>query len=327
MASIVLGIGSARSPLTSLPPEHWAALGERDKRSPVLFNLDGTRTGYDALLASASPDLAARANPGVWQAQYAASQRHFRTLAVTIERVHPDVLVIMGDDEEELHHADNRPAILMMMGDSFRVMERPLAPDTDELNRLSNWSWGDHDAMYPVATEMSAHLLRSLMDDEFDVSVAMSLPMDRPISHGFGFVFTRLARRMAIPTVPLFLNIHYPPNRLSPRRCYTFGQAVRRAIERWPGSERVAIIGTGGLSTGVLREEVDRQYLRAWAEHDLDTLSALPHEWIKGPSGEVLSWTATAGACEHLTMDLLGYIPVVRSPAGTGCGLAFARWE
>ena len=73
--------------------------------------------------------------------------------------------------------------------------------------------------------------------------------------------FTRLARQMKIPTVAVFMNIHYPPNRLHPRRCWRFGQAVRRALESWPGNERVAVVGTGGLSTGVLRQDLDRLVL------------------------------------------------------------------
>jgi hypothetical protein len=326
MASIVLGIGSARSPLTSLPLEKWPVLAERDKRSQVLFELDGSPTTYDHLLASA-PDLSPALEPSVWRRQYEASQRGFDVLYETIQRVAPDVLVIMGDDEEELHHADNRPSIMFHLGDSFRVMPRPVPPDTDELNQVSNWSWGDHDAIYPAAQELSRYLVDRLIADDFDLSITNQLPLDRPISHGFGFVFTRLARQMKIPTVAVFMNIHYPPNRLHPRRCWRFGQAVRRALESWPGNERVAVVGTGGLSTGVLRQDLDRLVLKAMAEGDESVFDTMPHEWIKGPSGEVLSWIATGGACEHLTMDLVDYIPVVRTPAGTGCGLAFARWE
>ena len=46
MASVVLGIGSARSPLTSLPLEKWPTLAERDKQSRVLFELDGSPVTY-----------------------------------------------------------------------------------------------------------------------------------------------------------------------------------------------------------------------------------------------------------------------------------------
>ncbi|HEX3244295.1 MAG TPA: hypothetical protein VHX16_02715, partial [Chloroflexota bacterium] len=288
MADIVLGIGSARSPLTSLPPDRWAELAERDKYSVVLFELDGSPVSYETLLARA-PDLSRQLDPALWKRQYETAQRDFDALYESIQRAAPDVLVIMGDDEEELHHADNRPGILVHLGDKFRVMPRPLPNRQDEINETTNWTWGDHDAVYPGAPELSLHLLKSLMADEFDLSITNQLPMDRPISHGFGFVFTRLARRMQIPTVAFFMNIHYPPNRLSPRRCWRFGQAVRRGIEQWPGNERVAVIGTGGLSTGVLREDMDRLVLRAMAERDEKVFDTMPHEWVKGPAGEILA--------------------------------------
>src|SRR4051812_16580032 len=108
MASIVLGIGSARSPLTSLPPERWPELAERDKSSTVLFELDGSPVSYETLLDRA-PDLSAQLDPALWQRQYETAQRDFDVINETIQRAAPDVLVIMGDDEEELHHSDNRP--------------------------------------------------------------------------------------------------------------------------------------------------------------------------------------------------------------------------
>jgi 3-O-methylgallate 3,4-dioxygenase len=35
---------------------------------------------------------------------------------------------------------------------------------------------------------------------------------------------------------------------------------------------------------------------------------------------------AVAGATEHLEVEVVDYVPTYRSPAGTGCGMAFARW-
>ena len=59
---------------------------------------------------------------------------------------------------------------------------------------------------------------------------------------------------------------------------------------------------------------------------DIAALASLPRTWMQGSQGEVFCWIATAGAVEHLEMEVLDYIPGYRSPAGTGCGLAFARW-
>ncbi len=47
--------------------------------------------------------------------------------------------------------------------------------------------------------------------------------------------------------IPLAVNVvQYPPP--TGNRCYRLGQAIRRAIESYPGNERVVIFGTGGLS-------------------------------------------------------------------------------
>jgi hypothetical protein len=34
-----------------------------------------------------------------------------------------------------------------------------------------------------------------------------------------------------------------------------------------------------------------------------------------------------AGALEHLRMELIDYVPAYRSPAGTGVGMTFSRWQ
>ena len=83
----------------------------------------------------------------------------------------------------------------------------------------------------------------------------------------------------------------------------------------------------GGLSVGIVDEEMDRLALAGMAERDMEKLASLPRTWPQGSQGEVLCWIAAAGASDHLQMDLLEYIPGYRSPAGTGCGLAFARWQ
>ena len=41
----------------------------------------------------------------------------------------------------------------------------------------------------------------------------------------------------------------------------------------------------------------------------------------------LLACFAAAGAMEHMRAHLLTYVPAYRSEAGTGCGMAFARWD
>ena len=60
-----------------------------------------------------------------------------------------------------------------------------------------------------------------------------------------------------MPMVPVMVNTYYPPNQPTPKRCYAFGQAVRKAIESWDSDKRVALMASGGLSHVVIDEEID----------------------------------------------------------------------
>ena len=59
---------------------------------------------------------------------------------------------------------------------------------------------------------------------------------------------------------------------------------------------------------------------------DADILGSLPEDRLQSASSEIKNWICAAGALEHLSMDLLSYVPTRRTPAGTGGGWAFARW-
>ena len=129
-----------------------------------------------------------------------------------------------------------------------------------------------------------------------------------------------------MPTVPIMLNTYYPPNQPTPRRCYAMGQALRQAVESWPEDLRVAVIASGGLSHFVIDEALDHQIIAAMQNHDAATLTSLPRERLDSGNAEIRNWIATAGAVEHLDMQLIDYMPCYRSPAGTGCAMGFAVW-
>lgn len=101
---------------------------------------------------------------------------------------------------------------------------------------------------------------------------------------------------------------------------------MRAAIEAWPTDARVAVVASGGLSHFVIDEELDRQILKAFQEKDVEALGALPRRRLNSGTSEIRNWIATAGVVEHLDMQLIDYVPCYRSPAGTGCAMAFAQW-
>ena len=325
MARVVLGVAASRSPMVSAPPELWSLLGARDRQRRTRDRY-GNPVSYEQLLERADPAVAAELTPEIWRQKYAASQRALDTLTETIATVRPDVVVGMGDDEEENIHDDNRPAMLVYWGETYLNTPRSVPPDAHPITKATASAWGEREARYPVASELAKHLIESLIDAEFDIGSSRFQKPGEGMAHGFGFMYQRLMKANVVPLIPIILNVHTPPNQPTPRRLYEFGKAVRSALEAWHEDIRVAVIATGGLSVGIVDEELDRLALSGLQSRDLATLAALPRTWMQGSQGEVLCWIAAAGALEHLEMELLDYIPGYRSPAATGCGLAFARW-
>jgi OH-DDVA oxygenase/3-O-methylgallate 3,4-dioxygenase len=123
------------------------------------------------------------------------------------------------------------------------------------------------------------------------------------------------------------VNTYYPPNVPSAARCYALGKALRRAIEAWPASQRVAVIASGGLSHFVVDEDLDHRVLDGITARDAGTLGSLPRDQLRSGNSEILNWIAAAGALEGLAATVVGYVPGYRTPAGTGAGMAFARWD
>ena len=47
---------------------------------------------------------------------------------------------------------------------------------------------------------------------------------------------------------------------------------------------------------------------------------------LNSGSSEIRNWIVVAGVAERLKTQWQEYVPLYRSPAGTGCGMAFAAW-
>jgi hypothetical protein len=129
-----------------------------------------------------------------------------------------------------------------------------------------------------------------------------------------------------VPIVPLVVNTYYPPNQPRPKRCFSLGRAVAEAIGQFPGKSRVGIIASGGLSHFTIDEELDRAVLDACARGDGAALAGIPPRKLNSGSSEIRNWIVAAGAAAGLRAEWQQYVPLYRTGAGTGCGMAFAAW-
>ena len=313
MAEIILGLGSPHSPQLSIPPSRLALLVEKDQKDP--------RIDYANLLRVAKPGIQQELTEQKLEARYDAAQRALDDLSKILVQASPDVLSAIGDDQHEQFLDDAMPMFCVFRGNSLKMVKREFQqawrkaeePDTT-------------DQEFPAHPALAEHLISSLVQQGFDVACCNQLRENIGLGHAFSFVYRRLWRDCRAPMVPIMLNTFYPPNQPTPQRCYAFGRALRAAIESWKSSARVGVITTGGLSHVVVDEDLDRMTLDGLMHKDPERLGSLPVEKLQLGTSEIRNWIALGGMLEQLPMKLLDYIPAYRSPAGTGCGMAFAQW-
>lgn len=327
MAQIVLGIASSHSPQLSTPPEHWDVLVKDDMARPhKLIGRDGRGRTYAELLAQADPNIAKQIDPELKEHRYDVCQRAIHNLAQTIEDGRLDLLFVIGDDQDELLHADNMPAFSMYWGETLMFSPRRFA-QAPGYYRYSAWSYGTEEAVAPVPSALAKNTIEAMSERGFDVAASHQLPDDRGIGHAFGFVHQRLLNGRTLPMIPVLINTFYAPNQPTARRCYDFGQALGEVIHELPGNLRVGVVASGGLSHFVVDSELDEQLLYALQTKDREQLRAFPQEALQSGTSEARNWIAAAAAMPHLDMKLIDYVPCYRSPAGTGCAMGFAEWS
>ena len=172
---------------------------------------------------------------------------------------------------------------------------------------------------------LARHIARSLVEDEFDITVFQDLPLD----HGVHSPLT-----MMWPTkpdwpgkvIPLFVNVLQHPLP-KPARCYRLGQAIGRAIRSYPEDLKVAMVGTGGLShqmigerAGFNDEKWDREFLEL-IERDPERLAKMTiadFARLGGNEGaEVVMWLIMRGALRHDAKKLHSnyYLPMTTAMA------------
>jgi hypothetical protein len=331
MARIVFGLGSSHSPQLSTTADWWEDHANRDRRNPFLVGRDGEAHTYDEIESVTEwnvPDE--RLTPEVWVGLYERSQLAIAKLTEELAAAAPDVLVVIGDDQEEMFLNDAMPTFAVFYGDT--IYDLPPSQEKREAMpaglREAMWAaHSDNGEEYKAPGPLGKHIIEQLILDEFDVVAFSEQPRGRSLGHAFTFARRRLLVDERVPMLPISLNAYNPPNQPSPRRCYLFGRALRRAIESWPEDITVAIMASGGLSHFVIDEDLDKRVIEGLRTKNAELLTTIERKYMRSGTSETLNWIAAGGALEHLEMDLIDYVPSYRSKAGTGVGMTFALWR
>jgi hypothetical protein len=337
VAKIVLGIGTSHAPQLITTVEEWQLRVEADRRfanhyfrcKPYSFDeLVSLRAGegFQQYLTSEQQ-----------QARHARNDAALDALGDLFAQAKIDLAVVVGNDQNECFSTENVAAFCVHRGETFENIPKTPEQIAKLPPGIAPTALGycpPAKAVYRGVPDLAEHLIESLIASGFDVGQTTQLPVGpqgtNSIQHAFGFVFRRIMHDQVVPTVPVFVNTHYAPNRPRPERCLAFGKALAQAISSWPGDARIALVASGGLTHYVIDEEFDRRVLAAMLDKDTNALAGIDEGWLQsGGTAELKNWLPVTAAMNAagLSMNLVDYVPCYRSEAGTGTAMAFASWS
>jgi protocatechuate 4,5-dioxygenase beta chain len=186
----------------------------------------------------------------------------------------PDVLFFCFNDHATTFFFDHYPTFALGVSDEYRIADEGVG--IRKIPPLRG-----HAAL-------SRHVARSLVDDEFDLTIFQDLPLD----HGLHSPLTMMwPSQPDWPgrVVPLVVNVLQHPLP-KPSRCYKLGKAIGKAIRSYPEDLKVAMVGTGGLSHQMIGE-------RAGINERLARMTIEDFARLGGNEGaEVIMWLIMRGA-------------------------------
>jgi protocatechuate 4,5-dioxygenase beta chain len=206
----------------------------------------------------------------------------------------PDVAIVVYNDHANGIDLEVVPTFAIGTADSY--------PVADE-------GWGKRPVPDVIGDpELSAHLVESLVDDGFDMTLFQELEVDHGLTVPLSIYCPDPGEAWPCRVIPLIVNvIQYPQPTAA--RCYALGKALRRAIDSYESDLKIAIFGTGGMShqlagarAGFVNPEFDAMYLDA-IQTDPERLAKLTREELIREAGsegiELIMWLVMRGALDE----------------------------
>jgi aromatic ring-opening dioxygenase catalytic subunit (LigB family) len=222
-----------------------------------------------------------------------------------LERSHPDVLVVVANDQFVNFFWNNIPTFFVTVAEEVK----------GQFTR--------HRFQYRNHKELGNAIIRAGMEKGIDFSYGENIELQHTQNVPLYF----LLREPSIPILPIYVNTWVDPAP-SPRRCYQVGELIRAVAEQ--SKERIAILATGGLShfpgsprIGEIDEKFDHRLLEVLRDGKGKALADYSvQELLQAGDTEFLNWMVVIGAVGDAKASYTAYMPDF---VATGWG--FVSWR
>lgn len=224
----------------------------------------------------------------------------------------PDLAIVVYNDHLNAFDFEIIPTFGVGCGAEFPIADEGWGPRPVPIVRG-----------YP---ELAAHLVQSLVLDEFDITIVNEMQVDHGLTVPMSLLFGQ-PQAWPVRVIPLAVNvIQYPAP--TGNRCYQLGKALKKAVESWDEDLRVVIFGTGGMShqiqgprAGLINKEFDTRFLDGLV-HDPEALARIPPlEYLREAGAEAIElvmWLIMRGALGPNVREVYRFYHVPASSTAVG---------
>ena len=309
MAKLIAAMASSHA-YTFLEPKVW------DKRR------EHTRANYKRRFGVEPPDQPEVAEETLEanEARYQNIRNGLNFLRNKLNALRPDILLMIGDDQNENYLENNLPQFAIYLGKELIAAERD----------------GRTGATYRCDADAAWTILEQSVESGIDLAYSKEFPNDHLISHAHREPLEYLQVNGELSLVAIFINaIHVPAP--TPARCYQLGATLKKVIGALPADKRVIVYASGGLShfsagypwghyqgpctLGSICQDFDRKIL-AWMRNGQgrELANLTNKDLLQNGEIELRQWITLMGMIGERKPELLVYEPFYRGLLGMAVG-------
>jgi aromatic ring-opening dioxygenase catalytic subunit (LigB family) len=239
-------------------------------------------------------ELKKEVDSGVHRVELEECGRMFAKFRQKLDETQPEVLLVAANDQFVNFFLNLIPQFCIYIGEKQEAfIGNPPRPGGKVYKFASN-------------PGLARYILEQSVENGIDLAFSEKLYLQH--TQTVNLYYLNPDRKYSV--IQLYVNCGVPPTP-TPARCYEFGRILNKILSK--RSERVAILGTGGLShysaggyvkgleekVHAVDEDGDRDILRHIEEGTTEELAKHPFEFYqKSGNVEMLNWLVVLGALE-----------------------------